>query len=66
MPDLLRAGDEMKCWRCDAWHVLQTSGTKGPYAGDMLFLTCADGKLYAGNVGNRAEQPVRPPTSREE
>jgi hypothetical protein len=56
---ILRAGDEMKCWRCSGWHVLEASR----YATWMLFVTCGGSTYYAGGVGIMSDQPtaVSPP-----
>ena len=53
---LLKPGDEMKCWRCSDWHVLEAS----LYATWMLFITCAGGRYYAGTIGVAPDQPTRP------
>lgn len=52
---ILKPGDEMKCWHCSGWHVLEAS----PHATWMLFIWCNGARYYAGTIGIAADQPTR-------
>lgn len=58
----LKPGDEQKCPRCGAWHVLEAKNADSgiPYVRAMLYVTCAGRMYFAGTIGTESRTDTRP------